>query len=165
MSDSLQPHELQPARLLCTWNFPGKNIGVGGHFLLQGIFLTQGSNPHLLHWQTGLLSLSHQGSLCVKNCATCFTQALSMNPYNPITEILLFLFYRWGIRKQAACSRSYLLEFINGWPTSVLFKSQFTCHFLQEICPHDKNAAYYLFFVLWKYLLCSPHYFYPKVLL
>ena len=29
--------------------FPGKNIGVGCHFLVQGIFLTQGSNPYLLH--------------------------------------------------------------------------------------------------------------------
>ena len=32
----------------CPWNFPGKNTGVGCHFLLQGIFLTQGSSPHLL---------------------------------------------------------------------------------------------------------------------
>ena len=31
------------------WDSPGKNTGVGCHFLLQGIFLTQGSNPHLLH--------------------------------------------------------------------------------------------------------------------
>ena len=38
-----------PARPLCPWNFPGKNTGVGGHSLLQGIFLTQGSNPGLLH--------------------------------------------------------------------------------------------------------------------
>ena len=56
MSDSLQPHALQPSRLLCLWDFPGKNTGVGCHFLLQGIFLTQGSNPHLLcllHWQAG----------------------------------------------------------------------------------------------------------------
>ena len=30
-------------------DFPGKNTGVGCHALLQGIFLTQGSNPHLLH--------------------------------------------------------------------------------------------------------------------
>ena len=37
------------ARLLCPWNFPGKNTEVGCHFLLQGIFLTQGSNLHLLH--------------------------------------------------------------------------------------------------------------------
>ena len=34
----LWPHGLQPARLLCPWDFPGKNTGVGGHFLLQGIF-------------------------------------------------------------------------------------------------------------------------------
>ena len=30
--------------------FPGKNTGVGGHFLLQGILSTQGLNPGLLHW-------------------------------------------------------------------------------------------------------------------
>ena len=33
--------------LLWPWDSPSKNTGVGGHFLLQGIFLTQGSNPHL----------------------------------------------------------------------------------------------------------------------
>ena len=44
VSDSLQPHGLQPARLLCPWDFPGKNTGVNCHFLLHGIFLTQGSN-------------------------------------------------------------------------------------------------------------------------
>ena len=40
-----------PTRLLCLWNFPGKNTGVGSHLLLQKIFLTQGLNQHLLHWQ------------------------------------------------------------------------------------------------------------------
>ena len=35
------------AKLLCPGDFPGKNTGVGCHFLLQGIFTTQGSNPHL----------------------------------------------------------------------------------------------------------------------
>ena len=44
------------------WGFLGKNTGVGCHFLLQGIFLTQGLNPHLLHWQVDSLPLSHQGS-------------------------------------------------------------------------------------------------------
>ena len=42
---------LQSTRLLCPWDFAGKNTGVGCHFLLQGIFPTQGSNPCLLHWQ------------------------------------------------------------------------------------------------------------------
>ena len=54
--DSLQSSGLQPARLLCPWDFPGKNSGVGCHLLLQGIFLTQGLNPHL-HWQVGSLPL------------------------------------------------------------------------------------------------------------
>ena len=48
-SDSFQPHGLQLVRLLCPWDFPGENTGVGCHFLLQGIFPTQGLNPHLLH--------------------------------------------------------------------------------------------------------------------
>ena len=47
--NSLWLHGLQPARLLCLWNSPGKNNGVGSHSLLQGIFLTQGLNPGLLH--------------------------------------------------------------------------------------------------------------------
>ena len=35
MSDPQGPHGLQPTRLLCPWDFPGKNTGVGCHFLLQ----------------------------------------------------------------------------------------------------------------------------------
>ena len=47
VSDSLQLYRLEPARLLPPWGSPGKNTGVGCHFLLQGIFPTQGSNLHL----------------------------------------------------------------------------------------------------------------------
>ena len=57
--DSLQLHGLYPSRLLCPWDSPGKNTGVGSHSLLQGIFPTQGENPGLLigrrilhHWAT-----------------------------------------------------------------------------------------------------------------
>ena len=63
----LRPHGLQPTRPLCTWDSPGKNTGVGHHFLLQKIFLTQRWNPdllgllHLLHWQADSLLLRHQG--------------------------------------------------------------------------------------------------------
>ena len=49
-------------RLLCPWNFPGKSTGVGCHFLLQEIFLTQGSNLVLPHCRWMLYHLSHQGS-------------------------------------------------------------------------------------------------------
>ena len=45
---SLRPHGLQPTRLLCPWDFPGKNTGVGCHVILQGIFLISGLNLRLL---------------------------------------------------------------------------------------------------------------------
>ena len=68
MSNSLQPHGLQPIRFLCPWDFPGKNTGVGCHFLLHGIFPTRGSNPRLLsllRWQVGSLPLVPPGKPCI----------------------------------------------------------------------------------------------------
>ena len=56
MSSSLQPHVLWPTRLLCSWTTC--------HFLLQGIFLTQGSNMcllYLLHWEADSLPLNLPG--------------------------------------------------------------------------------------------------------
>ena len=61
MSDSLQPHELGPTRLLHPWDFPGKDTGVGCHFLLQEIFLTQGLNLGLPHCRQTLYHLSQLG--------------------------------------------------------------------------------------------------------
>ena len=49
------------ARLLCPWDSPGKNTGLG-YFLLQGIFSTQGLNPSLLHCRQILYQLSCEGS-------------------------------------------------------------------------------------------------------
>ena len=68
VSDSLQPQGLQAARLLCPWDFPGKNTGVGCHFLLQGIFPIQVSNPGflcLLQWQADSLPLELPGKSTV----------------------------------------------------------------------------------------------------
>ena len=73
MSDSLWPHGLQPTRFLCPWDFPGKNTGVGCHFLLQGIFQAQGSNPGLLHCRQMLYPLSHQGSPYMYICVCIYT--------------------------------------------------------------------------------------------
>ena len=61
VSDSLRPHGLWPARLLCPWNSPGKNPGEGIHAFLQGIFLTQGSNLGLPHHRWILYLLSQRG--------------------------------------------------------------------------------------------------------
>ena len=62
VSSSLVPNGLQPARFLCPWNLPGKNTEMSCHLLLQGIFLTEGSNPRLLHllpWQRDSLPMHH----------------------------------------------------------------------------------------------------------
>ena len=60
VSDSLWPHGLQPTRLLCPWDSPGKNTGVGCHAFLQGILSTQGLNPRLLHCRQILYCLRHK---------------------------------------------------------------------------------------------------------
>ena len=67
MSNSFRSHGLQPTRLLSPWDSPAKNTGVGCHFLLQEIFLTQGSNLrllcllHPLQWWVDSLLLHHLG--------------------------------------------------------------------------------------------------------
>ena len=55
-------------RLLRPWDFLSKSTGVGCHFLLQGIFLTQRSNPGLLHCRQTLYHLSHRGSPYIYIC-------------------------------------------------------------------------------------------------
>ena len=76
--------------------FPGKDTGVGCHFLLQGIFLTQRSNLSLLHWQE---PLSYQGShinsinpiksLKDKTIPGCNTKTTKKGKYLRITEMCL----------------------------------------------------------------------------
>ena len=63
VSDSVRPHGLQAARLLCPWDSGGKNTGEGCHALLRGISPTQGLNPCLLrlfHWQTPVTSATQE---------------------------------------------------------------------------------------------------------
>ena len=79
MSDSLRPHGLYSL-----WNSPGQNTGVGSLSLLQGIFLTQGSNPSLQHCRQILYYLSHRGSpiefkVKVKVAQSCLTLCNSMD--------------------------------------------------------------------------------------
>ena len=78
MSSFLWPMGCSPTRLLCPWDSPGQNTGVGSHPLLQGVFPTQGLNPGLLHWQSDSLPCEPPGKPCgqlrradfiVPNCA------------------------------------------------------------------------------------------------
>ena len=82
MSDSSGPHGLQPTRLLGPWDSPGKSTGASSHFLLQGIFPSQASNPSLPHYRQILYLLSHQGSpLRVKVRRRTFLEFLGSTPF------------------------------------------------------------------------------------
>ena len=114
VSSSLQPHGLKPARLLCPWDSPGKNTGVGCRSLLQGIFSTQGSHPGLLHcrglftaWATkeGLTNHAMTASTCVPN--TRLIEACISACFNPIwrkqegiTNEVIFEM-AWGMRRSS----------------------------------------------------------------
>ena len=104
LSNSRRPHGLYPARLLCPWDSPGQNAGVGCHALLQGIFPTRGSNlllPKLLHdrqilyhWATweGLclalvtLCVTPGGFCSVKRCVHCWKEETRMSGVNMFIE-------------------------------------------------------------------------------
>ena len=55
--------DCSPPGSSCLWDFPGKDTGVGCHFLVQESFLTQGQNPGLLHCRQILYRLSYEGSV------------------------------------------------------------------------------------------------------
>ena len=76
--DSLRPHGLQPPRLLLPWDLPGKSTGVGCHFLLQGIFPTQGLNLDLLHCRQSLYHLGHLESPR-EQCSILLSSSQGMN--------------------------------------------------------------------------------------
>ena len=105
MSNSLWPHGPQPTRLLCPWNSPGKNIGVGSHFLLQGIFPTQGSNPGLLHCRQILYHLSHQGNpRILEQVAYPFSRGSSWLRNQPgVSYIADGFSTNWAIREALWC--------------------------------------------------------------
>ena len=89
--DSLQPHRLQPARVLCPWNFPGENTGVGCHFLLWGS-RTSGSNPsllRLLHWQADSLPLHHRIT-CYQKLRNTFSSSVPIQQQSFENAFLFF---------------------------------------------------------------------------
>ena len=97
MSNSLQPHGLWPIRFLCPWDYPGRNTGVGSHSLLQGIFLTQGLNSHLvhlLHWQVSSLPLTPPGKPFILNT---LRQKETRNSYMDVDIFCWMLVVTWAI--------------------------------------------------------------------
>ena len=107
----LQPHGLYPNRLLCPWDFPGKNFGVVCHFLFQGIFLIQGSDLRLSHCKRNLYHWAtreaHEESIKIPKYITqsfktmvsiliCFSEKVESRGQVEITQPSLVLhIYLW----------------------------------------------------------------------
>ena len=87
-------HGLSPTRLLCPWNSPGKNTGIGCHALLQGIFPTQGSSPGLLHCGQILSCLSYLGSpKIISHSSSTLLLLFSLQSFVSIYVLPIFLLY------------------------------------------------------------------------
>ena len=125
LPDSLQPSGLQPARLLCSWDFPGRNPGVGYHFLLQGIFWTQGLNPRLLHL------LRWQSCLPLSNLQYCDTYSHSTVPkvhQGPDSHTNFDLHLSTSIKGDIVFKRTYLSTVILLLLAQVYLPSQRAAH-------------------------------------
>ena len=119
MSDSLGPYGPKPTRLLCPWDSAGKNSGVGCHALLQGFFLTQGSNPCLLwllncrqslyHWATGeTLVPLHLSNSEVCDLPSCWTWIFELTRKNASMNLVMNYFC---FHNQTLHSFSNLLQY------------------------------------------------------
>ena len=130
--------------LLCQWDSPGKNTGVGCHALLQGIFLTQGSNLHflcLLRWQAGSLPLGPPGKPLLSHQLMLITIADfgSKETLHTVTFRSLFsicLFCIWECVWVWEEGRDLTLLF--GWKSSFWIKSN-----------HDNDCFFGQLWFLW----------------
>ena len=77
---TLTPMDSSPPGSSVHGIFPGTNTGLDCHFLFQGVFLAQGSNLHLLHWQVDSLPLCHLGSPKLGNTKKTVTQTVKRLP-------------------------------------------------------------------------------------
>ena len=114
----MQPHGLQPTKLLCPWDSPGKNTRLGCHGLLQGIFQTQESNwclLHLLHCRWSLYPLSHVGINPQLLCylpVSCSLHSMNSSKPQKLTGYLVRQTGKIGVHKNSLYPhRLYILTF------------------------------------------------------
>ena len=102
MSNSLQPHGMYSS-----WNSLGQNNGVGSLSLLQGIFLTQGSNSGLPHFRQILYQLSHKEAQCIQNVSYMHTKYIFLKLMKKTAVCLPRYptpFLWWKLVLQSGCS-------------------------------------------------------------
>ena len=107
MSEALQPHGLEPTRLLCSWDSPGKNTGMGCHFLLQGssptrdrtcVFCTSCIGRQILyHWATREANYCTAAAAAksLQSCPTLCDPRDGSPPGSPVPGILQARILEW----------------------------------------------------------------------
>ena len=137
------PMNCSPARFLWPWNFPGKNTGVGCHFLLLGVFPTQRLNPGVPHCRWILYQLSHKGSLRIFEWLAYPFSSRSSWPRNQteVSCIALRFCTKWAIReaprRDTIMIKSNPIHLPGGWTTtwSTVIPKKFS-HFCKGSAPH-----------------------------
>ena len=102
-----------PGSCLCSYNFPGKNTGVGCHFLLRGIFLTQGPYPPplcLLHWQASSLPVVLPGNSCLHISPIAKNAVMSIEVQTSLQDPNFILF---GYTSRSGLAGSYSSPIFN----------------------------------------------------
>ena len=154
----MTPWTQSPARLLCPCDSPSKNSGVGCHFLLQGIFLAQGSNPgllHLLHWQMSSLSLApserlHWGPSHPKT-ATKAGESFLDSFTCPLCTLSM-----WSSRPLSPCTHAWCAVYTSATPSPRLCSFIFCTQILNVRASWWLPKDLYSFTFLMKHLL-SPY--------
>ena len=109
MSDFLQPLGLLPTRFFCLWHFPAKNIGVGCPFFFQGIFPTQGSNPHLLpcRWILHPWDTWHWAGFPVLHCISLLVIHLKYSSDDTLSFLSSVFLYHCELLRVTQFSHSF----------------------------------------------------------
>ena len=167
--------------VLCPWNFPGKNTGMGCHALLHEIFLTQGSNPchlHLLHcsqilyyWATmeaqiysivfhfkkGKQSLTSGHLYSLSPSGKLLEEVVYTSCFHCLASCLLLntinlaLFFSWSLTMETLIVKSI-------WHFSVIL----TVHMMLISVPFFLNLTFYCISTLSKIILSALLSFYNK---
>ena len=139
--------------LLFLWDSPGKNTGVGCHFLLRGIFLIQGSNPGLLYWQTGSLPSEPQGKSSDSNLhypnSMSNTASKTENELDSAFRHVWMespVFVEWS-RYFCECSTNMLFPdlLFTLWLTGALWMVEEDSEVLLDVSGYLHNAGAYLY--------------------
>ena len=108
---------MTPWTLYSPWNSPGQNTGVSSLSLLQGIFLTQGSNPGLPHCRQILYQLSHKGSPRILEWVAFPFSSRSSWPRNQTQGLLHCRWILYQLSYQG--SPEYRRKWLNVWDSRI----------------------------------------------